>query len=198
MNNMKFLSNKIIAAISCLTILSVLPQQNAEAVTFELTGNLNGSQQVPNPVVTTGSGIAKATLVGDFGSNNFVLNYEITYSNLSSPIAPIGGTGGHFHNAPFGSNGSVIHTLDTVPFNYVGTTAGTIIGDWRFDDATNPLTEIFAQELIDGNFYINIHTNNFNGGEIRGQLTNSVPEPSALIGLSLVAGLGLLSQKRRA
>ena len=194
MNNLKFLSNSFVTAISCLTLVSILPQQDVKAATFNFKANLDGSQEVPS-IVSPGSGSATGTLIGDFGSDNFVFTYEITYSDLSSPIAPIGGTGGHLHNAPIGVNGGVEHVLDTFPFDYTGTTAGTITGDWRFDDSTNPLTEALAQELIDGNVYINIHTNNFNSGEIRGQLT-TVPEPSALLGLGLVIGLGYFSQKR--
>ena len=195
MNNLKFLANSLVTTIALGTILSLLPQQDLKAATFKLKANLDGSQEVP-PVATLGNGFATGTLTGDFGSNNFVFTYEITYSDLSSPIAPIGETGGHLHNAPIGSNGPINHILDTVPFNYIGTTSGTIIGDWRFDDSTNPLTEDLAQELIDGNIYINIHTDNFNSGEIRGQLT-TVPESSAFLGLGLVMGLGYFSRKTK-
>ncbi|MCU1252286.1 MAG: sorting protein, partial [Edaphobacter sp.] len=43
--------------------------------------------------------------------------------------------------------------------------------------------------LNSGNTYANIHTTNFPGGEIRGQIVSLVPEPSSL----LLFGTGLIA-----
>jgi hypothetical protein len=43
--------------------------------------------------------------------------------------------------------------------------------------------------LNSGNTYANIHTTNFPGGEIRGQIVPLVPEPSSL----LLFGTGLIA-----
>ncbi len=46
--------------------------------------------------------------------------------------------------------------------------------------------------------YLNIHTNVFTGGEIRGFLTRDVPEPAMLGLLGLASGCGWLARRRRA
>jgi hypothetical protein len=100
--------------------------------------------------------------------------------------------GAHIHNAPAGANGPVVHFLDNVS-SWVGTTSGTITGDWRWDDATNPLTDLRASDLLAGNMYFNIHTDLNRGGEIRGQI---VPEPTSLAVLASLFGLLALRRRR--
>lgn len=152
--------------------------------------SLSGDQEVP-PVATAASGMATAELTGTAGA--YVLTYQIDYMDLSSPIIDLAG-GGHFHNAPMGANGGVVHLFDTVPFAFLGTTAGSISGDWRFDDASNPLTDVLANELMAGNIYINMHTQNFTSGELRGQLT-MIPEPSSFVITSLLLMLFTLRKR---
>ncbi|PSF36000.1 PEP-CTERM sorting domain-containing protein [Aphanothece hegewaldii CCALA 016] len=174
------------AALTSVVAIAPLP---ATAATFQ--SNLTGSQEVP-PVMSPGSGFATLELTGSPGS--WVLDYELTYSGLSSPIAS---PYAHIHNAPFGSNGPVVHHLDgadTAPI--AGSTSGTIIGDWRFDDPSAPLTDALAQQLQQGKLYFNIHTAAIPSGEIRGQIT-AVPEPGNLMGLALAGSSLLLIRKRK-
>ncbi|GAA0853548.1 CHRD domain-containing protein [Aliiglaciecola litoralis] len=151
--------------------------------------DLSGDQEVP-AVSTSASGMAMAELTGTVGA--YILTYQIDYMDLNAPIIDAAG-GGHFHNAPPGVNGGVVHLFDTDLFEFLGTTSGTIMGDWRFDDTNNPLTDLLADELMAGNIYINFHTQFSPSGEIRGQMTR-VSEPSVLMLMGLV--LLLISRGR--
>lgn len=83
------------------------------------------------------------------------LSYNITFSGLSGPV-----TLAHFHNAPAGANGGVVRNL---------TTTSPIVGIWKNTDA-QPFTAAMVTELKAGRLYINFHTDNCPGGEIRGQI----------------------------
>ncbi len=179
------------AVISSLTPLA------ANAVTVPFTSILNGAQERPTPVNTPGIGTATGTLTGEPGSwvFNYLVNYSGLLGNIAAPFA-------HIHNAPQGVNGPIIHDLDNATLPPIaGSTAGTIIGDWRYDDATQPLTDAFAQQLQDGNLYFNLHTTFSRPGELRGQI-QSVPEPSQdfstfLAVTALAAGLKLKNRKQQ-
>jgi hypothetical protein len=183
--NMKLLltGTVISAGMIALTPLA------ANAASFSFTSTLNGAQEFPNPVNTTGLGTATGTLTGDPGS--WVFSYEINYSGLlgtvSRPFA-------HIHNAPAGANGAVVHDLDGANLAPIaGSNAGKITGDWRFNDPTRPLTDALAQELLNGKAYFNIHTTRFPGGEIRGQI-KAVPESPTQLGLLALAAWGICWQ----
>ncbi|KZL49916.1 hypothetical protein A2T98_10015 [Nodularia spumigena CENA596] len=160
----------------------------ANAAVFSFTSTLNGDQEVPS-VSTTGLGTAIGTLTGDPGS--WVFEYVVNYSGLQGVIdTPFA----HIHNAPAGANGPVVHSLDNADIPPIaGSSSGTITGDWRFDDVSAPLTDVLAQELLNGNAYFNIHTSTFPSGEIRGQILAapvSVPEPTSILGLLAFGALG--------
>lgn len=105
---------------------------------------LSGAEEVPaNASPATGTG----TFV--LSDDETSLSYTIEYSGLTATE-----TGAHIHNAPAGTNGSVVHTLPAT---------NPKVGAWAISPA-------MVLELRAGNLYANIHTTNFPGGEIRGQL----------------------------
>ncbi|HXG37605.1 MAG TPA: CHRD domain-containing protein [Bacteroidota bacterium] len=121
------------------------------------TAKLDGSQEVP-PVTTTASGTGTFILSRDATQ----LTYNITVNGLSGPI-----TGSHFHNAPAGVAAGVVKSLTF--------TNNTSSGVWSVGDATQPLTDSLLSELLRGRLYVNIHTGQYPGGEIRGQVLLSGP-----------------------
>ncbi len=96
--------------------------------------------------------------------------------STSSSIAQSAVTGHHIHRGAAGANGPVVLNF----FNaYTGTT----------NIGTTFATEIVANP---GNFYVNLHTAAFPGGEIRAQLVlQPPPGPVPVMGLPLLLLLGV-------
>jgi hypothetical protein len=124
---------------------------------------LNGANERPTPVATpaTGSGFC---VLNDAQNN---LSYSISYSNLLAPR-----TAAHFHGpADANTNAGVVFGIAGA-----GPQSDTIIGDWAID-ATN-VARLMAEQL-----YVNIHSQQFPGGEIRGQvLFDATPSRAATWG----------------
>jgi hypothetical protein len=127
------------------TLLILFPSLSYSQILF--TAALDGSQETPNPVVTPAAGTGWALL----GPDMKTLSYHITYAQLDSTF-----TAAHFHLAPAGVGGGVVH-----PITFEGNTAS---GHW-----TNLADSIIAK-LLKEEIYINIHSAKHPGGEIRGQL----------------------------
>jgi hypothetical protein len=116
----------------------------ADAVTFK--AGLNGSQEVPANG-TAGTGTATAT----YDSSSKIIKWTVSYSGLTGPA-----TMGHIHGpADPGKNAPVV-----VPF---ANAASPIEGSATLTDAQ-------AADLLAGKYYVNVHTAENKGGEIRGQL----------------------------
>lgn len=122
-----------------------------EVQTFE--ASLDGSNQVPEDVNTEASGNATVTLHGDS------IHVEGEFSNLSSEYMA-----SHIHIGAEGESGDPIQPLD--PELGDDKTSGT----W---DATYQLNESHISALRSDSLYINVHSSEFTGGEIRGQLSPS-------------------------
>ena len=109
--------------------------------------NMSGSQEVP-PASTAGTGTAEVQL----NRATLELSWKVTYQGLTGPASA-----GHIHGpAAAGSNAGVV-----VPFTNV--TLQPIQGK-------TTLTPAQAADLAAGRWYVNIHTAQHPGGEIRGQL----------------------------
>jgi len=143
---------------------------SAFAITVDFTADLNGANERPTPIPTSATGTATGQLNGDPGA--FVFTYHVEYTNLSSAVS-----GGHIHRSldpvgalPTEQTGAIVHPLDSL--------TSPIDGDWRFDDVTDPLTDDLATALQNGELYVNIHSDIYPDGEIRGQwLAATSPPP---------------------
>ena len=117
--------------------------------------SLDGAQEVP-PVVTQATGTGRFVLNPE--ETELAFDITVDTASLTGPIVSA-----HFHNAAAGVNGGVVRAITN---DFVGDTA---TGIWRADDA-QPLSGAMVAELLAGNLYINIHTTDNPGGEIRGQI----------------------------
>lgn len=147
----------LVPAVFLLTAASAQAQ-------VQLNATLTGGEEAPTKVNTGALG----TAVVFVDTTNLEMTVNVQVYNL-----PAGATGGHIHAGALGTAGPVI--FDLTP------TAGTT-GDFtlsqRLSSANlvvraargiNTMTDA-VQALTGGNCYINIHTSNNPGGEIRGQL----------------------------
>jgi hypothetical protein len=118
---------------------------------------LNGAGE--NPVRAV-AGTATATIVKKNGS----YTYTVTYTGMSGPL-----TGGHIHGpAAPGVNAAVI-----VPFNDAtgAAASGTLSGTFTSTNTLNISNDSLDVLMRNGNAYVNLHTAQFPGGEIRGPLS---------------------------
>ena len=158
----------------CLLSIAMLPGA-AQAATINLDAVLDGGQEVP-PTLSAGTG--SATIILNDLTNE--LSWNIIFSDLSGPAI-----GAHFHGpAPAGINAGVQVNIGAVSGLFSPMIGASVINDSQESD------------LLAGLWYINIHTAEFPGGEIRGQV-NLVPLPAAiwLFGGGVVMICGLLRRK---
>jgi hypothetical protein len=186
-----------------------------------LFANLTTSQEVPPTVPTTATGAPRPI---SFGTATFVLNTAQTAMTFSATIFNIDFTGtqttdindnlvaAHIHAGPAvapGVNGPVVWGFFGTPFNdnnpndvvntpFATGVGGTISGKWDAPEGNATTLTAQVANILGGHSYINFHTNQFTGGEIRGAI-NVVPEPSALMlfsaGVVILGSLGWLRRR---
>jgi len=120
---------------------------------YNISATMNGAQEAPNPITTTGTG----TVTGTFNNTTNDLQYNVSWTGLTGTASV-----GHFHG-PAATATTVASPV--IYFNLVNTgTSGTATG-------TIKLTDTQKADLLAGKWYANIHTATNSGGEIRGMVT---------------------------
>jgi hypothetical protein len=193
-----------IGALSSLFLTTLLFTSPGWTATTTLSANLSQANEVP-PTGSPGTGTAIVVL--DTTAQTLAVN--VTFSGLGS-----GTTAAHIHcclASPFqpGVNVGVATAVPTFPGFPLGVTSGTYSMTFNLLQAStyNPAfitanggtvaaaEAVFVSALLAGETYLNIHTTNFPGGEIRGFL-GAVPEPSTWA-MMLVGFAGLSYAFRR-
>jgi CHRD domain len=154
----------IIAAVAA----GVLVAPAAYSQTQSFSASLSGANEVP-PINTAGT--------GDFEMKNQqgMITFSLNFSDLSSTL-----TVAHLHFAPTKVSGGVMIFLcggGGQP-DCPAATEGTITGTITAANVTGPTTQGIDVGDLDsaleavhtGLSYVNMHTTNFAGGEIRGQV----------------------------
>ena len=145
----------------------------AQIWTFHTT--LTADQEVP-PTSSPATGVA----MGTYDQSTNVLQITVNASGFESDLLF-----GHIHRGAVGATGPVIFPLTNTS------------SDPRVWTSSNTFTLTEAQEadFLGGLYYVNLHTQMFASGAIRGQIF-PVPEPASLLALS--TGLSVCLRRRRA
>ena len=127
-------------------------QIEGKSKVFPLSAAISGLYELPDAILGTGSGFGGLYVEG----NDLV--FSIGYSGLTGDA-----TAAHIHGAAsVFENGGVM--IDLSPFNGGGFgSSGSIVGRLKLTAEQKAL-------VLDGSTYINIHTAENPGGEIRGQI----------------------------
>jgi hypothetical protein len=188
-----------------------------------LRATLSNSAENPPTVPTLTTGAPRPA---SFGEATFVLNAARTAMTFTATVFNIDFTGSqtsdindnlqnaHIHASPTvtpTTNGPVVWGFIGAPFNdnapndavvtpfTGGLVGGTVSGKWDLNEGNNTTLTAQLQNILAGRAYINFHTTQFAGGEIRGNIAVVTPEPSTYVLLaSGLAGLGVLARRRRA
>lgn len=151
----------VLTVMSALALLAVNLPASGKPQNFRT--HLDGSPEVP-PVATEAQGEAILQL----NSDGTELQFKLNVANIENVRAA------HIHFATEGVNGPVVVPLFTGP-TIAGRFQGTLnAGVITAADLTGPLAGGELEDLIviieSGEAYVNVHTDQNPGGEIRGQL----------------------------
>lgn len=194
---------------------------SAGAVTF-LTASLTNAQENPPAVPTTAAGAPRPA---SFGSATFTIDDAMTRMSFVATIFNIDVTGSqtadlndnlsnaHIHAGPAvtpTTNGPVVWGFVGSPFNniapddgvftpFASGVGGTFSGTWDAGEGNGTTFAAQLANILAGRSYINFHTVQFAGGEIRGAIVQAVPEPEtyALLVGGLMVLAGTVQRRRR-
>jgi len=149
--------------VGLLTALLLLAGPACENLVRDFDATLNGTGVVP-PVTTTATGTAIVTI----DASNTELGYKLTVTNISDV------TEANIHLAPSGETGDVVLVLYPGPVK-PGPFTGTLAeGTLRIADFKGPLAGESMNRMLGvlraGSTYVQVDTDSFPNGEIRGQL----------------------------
>lgn len=121
-----------------------------------------------------------------FSEDGMSLEFTVNAQGLENTVA------GHFHSGAPGVNGPVEVMLfeNGEPMDYNGevatgtVTAEDLVGDMNWEE--------FTKAMVEGNIYVNLHTEQYPDGEIRGQVMMGDEMPTTASNGPLYTMLGML------
>jgi hypothetical protein len=210
---------RFFVSTSTALVVSIVLWGGTASADVVLHANLSNSAETPPVVPTTLTGAPRPA---SFGTADFVLNTAQTALTFTATIFNIDFTGSqttdpndnltaaHIHAGSLTAAGTrpVVWGFFGAPFNdnspndvvvtpLAGGIGGTISGKWDAPEGNNTTLAAQLANILSGQSYINFHTVQFGGGEVRGNIA-PVPEPSTWAMMILgFAGVGFMAYRRR-
>jgi hypothetical protein len=210
------MSRLLSTSVAAFFVMTVVGSVDADTILQAVMTNA-GESSPTNPTLQNGS-----PRPASFGTATFVLNTAQTAMTMSAQVFNIDFTGSqtadpndnltnaHIHASPTvtaTTNAGVVWGFIGSPFNdnnpndvvvtpFSSGVGGTVTAKWDAPEGNNTTLTAQIPNILSTHSYINFHTTQFGGGEIRAFLV-PVPEPStiALFGCGL-AGLTAVSRGR--
>jgi hypothetical protein len=163
MNKKRFVLLFVVAVLGAALFVNVAVADQ----TRNFVAPASGAQEVP-----AADTLARGNAVFQVSKDGTEISYKLIVANIENV------TMAHIHLAPAGVNGPVVVWLypdappaQLIPGRFSGVLAEGVITE---ADLVGPLAGMTLQDLIDamaaGNTYINVHTSQYPGGEVRGQI----------------------------
>jgi hypothetical protein len=166
---------KKLIIVACAVVFAGATTLSAQQGPKGLNVRLDGYQEDPMALSTPGHGEFHARISNDTAS----VAYELSYTDLATPVQQA-----HIHLGRHSQSGGVIVFLcSNLPSPPPGTPAcpaspGTVSGVLEAADVIGPAGQgiaagefaEFLRALRTGSAYVNVHTEAFPGGEIRGNV----------------------------
>ena len=202
------------AGLMALGALCFAPQAWASTT---LTATLSNGAENPPTVPTLQNGTPRPA---SFGTASFSLNDAQTQMTMTVSVFNIDFTGNqtldtndnltnaHIHAGPNvtpTTNGPVVwgfigspfndnNPMDTIVTPFGSGVGGTVVSKWDAPEGQGTTLTAQLANILAGRSYINFHTVQFSGGEVRGNIS-VVPEPTTALAF---AGVAALLRRRRA
>ena len=181
------------AMLAGMTIAAIVLANPAQAVVIIANTNLDFFQEVmpSNPVPSDATGTAELRVDTETGL------YDLTLSvlGITQPeLFDIAGSPVHIHLAPAGANGPIVvnvgadGTFSDILDGAVPVGFQLVVDDGAFT--------AMIDDLLNGDLYYNVHTEDYQSGEIRGQIFVAEPMSIGLLGVALL-GLGVARRRWR-
>lgn len=131
----------------------LLASNGLRAEIVNLKAELKRSEEIP-PTPSAGTG----TFTGTYDTKPKKMAWTVSYSGLSGPVTRV-----DFHGpAGIGKYGSIKVSVPVSQCPIVGSAT-----------LTKPTAKALDNDLLNGHFYVNLHTKAYQAGEIRGQISKS-------------------------
>lgn len=161
----------------CLSVAAfVTLTSSALAATFDFAAVINSDQEIP---ASNSPATGTATGTYDDVANTFSFSWSIT-GLVGAPASP----GAHIHAGFAGENGPIVFGFNDPDGTWDPSGSATWSG-LNADEVTR---------LFDGGFYLNFHTDQFQPGEVRGQI---LLVPSAGVSAAMLSAMGIVGIRRR-